>query len=219
MCFGPSAGYVDARPNNSKPTDITGCPITFVLSGCGNNNIQIHTKLGEDHGCGGKIHEISTCFNLLADRDPHNPSQRKCDTSMPSLSRTGPFDGEIFYWARAMFKTITSDVCRQRHMTPLPPSVRASQEELANTSLAEKVREWLKDHTLECSREDATDWNVLKTVIEDALGKMDTPIWSEAGIAPKMQGRYRSKKNGIDKFFVFFPNDEGVRAPRKIHFG
>ena len=71
-------------------------------------------------------------------------------------------------------------------MTPLPPSLRASQDEVAQRSQAEKVKEWLKTNTVECSKEDATDWNILKLVIEEALGKIDTPVWSEAGVHQKI---------------------------------
>ena len=60
----PQDGNVDARHNNNKLGELTAFPITFVLSGCGNQAITLHSTPGKDNGCGGKIHEIRTNYNL-----------------------------------------------------------------------------------------------------------------------------------------------------------
>jgi hypothetical protein len=215
----PADGFVDARHNNSQQNEITGFPITFVLVGCGNSSIKVKTTSGEDHGCGGKIHEIMTGYNLVAAPDRDNPRERKCDTSVPGLSRTGAFDAELFFWSRAMYKTIKGDVCASRHMTPLPPSIAAMQAETHDQlSTADRVRKWLDDHTVPCIPADATDWTVLRPMIVTQLGEIDNTIWAECALQPKHQGRYRSKAAKIDRFYVLHAHakGDGKRVPRQF---
>ena len=37
----PQDGNMDARHNNNKPGEITGFPISFVMSGCSNSSVQV----------------------------------------------------------------------------------------------------------------------------------------------------------------------------------
>jgi hypothetical protein len=128
----PQDGNVDARHNHNKLGELTAFPITFVLSGCGNQAITLHSTPGKDNGCGGKIHEIRTNYNLVACPDEFDPTQRLCDTSTPTRCREGEYDGELFFWARMMYKTIMPDVCKTRHMTPLPPTLILGEDVLAS---------------------------------------------------------------------------------------
>ena len=107
----PQDGLMDARHNNSKKSEITAFPISFVMSGCSNKSITIATIIdGSDHGCGGKIYELTVGFNMVNNPDPANPRERLCDPSVPDKSRNGDFDGELFFWARTMYKTLLNDV-------------------------------------------------------------------------------------------------------------
>jgi hypothetical protein len=213
----PADGYVDARHNNSRPDEITGFPITFVLAGCGNTSVRVKTTPGQDHGCGGKIHEITTCFSLVAAPTENNPLERLCDTSIPGQSRAGEYDGELFYWACAMYQTITPDVCKARHMMPLPPSVVETSRILAAESQADLVKQWVLKKTVPCAPQDATDWNILRALIEQDLGSIDGAVWAECGMIQRMMGRFRNKPQKIDRYHVLFADTPGgKRVPRKL---
>ena len=213
----PQDGLMDARHNHSKKGDITGFPITFVMSGCSNKSITIASASdGADHGCGGKIYELTVGYNMVDNPDVNNPRERTCDTTVPEKSRNGDFDGELFFWVRAMYKTLLNDVCTTRLLTPLPPSLcetRASMQPEQET-MAAKVQEWFNLHTVACSKADAHPAKDVKTRLESDLGKVDGTVWAECLKDQKNQGTM--EKRGESKKYYFKHTFDGVSSPCKL---
>jgi hypothetical protein len=182
----PQDGNVDARHHNNKPGDITSFPVTFVLTGCGNQSISVASIEGKDNGCGGKVHEMRTNYNLVADPDKTDPTQRLCDTTIPTRVRQGEFDGELFFWARVMCKTITNDVCKTRHMAPLPASLAVS-EDVVSSKLVNDILKWFDLNTVACTREESSPCcDIIKLVGPDIkVGSIDSAVWSACGLGEK----------------------------------
>jgi hypothetical protein len=179
----PQDGNVDARHHNNKPGEITSFPISFVLTGCGNQSISLASAVGKDNGCGGKVHEIRTNYNLVAVPDPTNKTQRLCDTTLPTRARQGEFDGELFFWARVMYKTITADVCKTRHMSPVPPTLVVS-EDVMSTTVVTAILKWFDINTVVSTRELSTPiCDIMKRVVQDInVGSIDSAVWSACGL-------------------------------------
>ena len=177
---------MDARHNSNKLGELTSFPITFVLSGCGNQSITLHSTPGKDNRCGGKIHEIRTNYNLVACPDEFDPTQRLCDTSTPTRCREGEYDGELFFWARMMYKTITPDVCKTRHMTPLPPTLILGEDELAS-KLVRNIKTWFDKNTAAWEPIDATPPCIIVRAVTKALGRIDGTVWAACGMGDKHQ--------------------------------
>ena len=207
---------MDARHNNNKPGDVTGFPVTFVMTGCGNASVRIQAPGGGDHGCGDKVNELSTHYNLVAEPSPSNPRDRRADTDLPELSRTGALDAELFYWARCMYQTITEDVCTSRHMQPLPPSVQHNEAERGCGQLphAQRLSDWFDTHTEACLPAAATPTKQMKKAAEDCLGHLDGTVWSECLKDQAHQGRHRPAGQPMVRFM--FHNFASGRSPCKL---
>ena len=162
------------------------------------------------------MHELATSYLLVSHPDPNNFRERLCDPSVPVRSRAGEFDGELFWWARAMYQTISNDVCKSRHMTPLPPSIAQKQDELEEASAADRVNEWFAKFTVPCPQTEASEWKLVKAACEDALGKIDGTVRAECGKDQKHQGRIRKTRTTDEKYFALHPDEHGTLKPRKL---
>ena len=163
---------------------------------------------------------MGTCYYLVADPDPSNERQRKANTDIPKLSRTGAMDGELFFWARAMFKTIAADICKTRHMEPLPPSMKQAEGERAASSggkPADLLKAWFDKHTVPCEAKDASKIGDIKKLVEKDLGKLDNTVWQECLKHPqKNRGRFRG--GGLDFEFYYHEDaeDNKKRKPCRL---
>jgi hypothetical protein len=103
-------------------------------------------------------------------------------------------------------------------MMPLPPSIIETSRALAAVSHADLVKQWVLKKTVPCDPPDATDWNILRALIEQDLGSIDSAVWSECGMSSRMMGRYRSKPLKIDRNYVLFADtQDGKRVPRRLN--
>jgi hypothetical protein len=183
------------RHNQSKANDITSFPVTFVMSGCGNSSVEIKTIPGHDHGCDGKIYELSADYLLVAKPDASNPRERLCDTSAPERARIGEFDGELFFWATQLHQTVTPDVIKERHFWPLPPTMKG----LAKTAKAEapenEINDWFDRYTVACTLDEADEVKTVNDRCKNSIGKLDATVWAAAC---KTQKNGQQRKTGAD---------------------
>ena len=207
-------GMVDARHNHSKPTDRTSFPVTMVLGGCKNSCVSLATTGSADTGCANKISELSCDFEMVADPDANNPRQHLADVTVPTLSASGAYDGEYFFWSQAMFKTLAPDICKTRHMWPVPPSIAVNfqAQETDTRSLADKLMAWFDEHTIRCTAAEASEVKVVKPAAVLALGPLDGTVFSACGKAQSNgQKRIRTGTRDYWTYTHRFLNEAGGR--------
>jgi hypothetical protein len=189
----PKDGHTEGRANNSQKKDQTSFPITFVLFAMSNTPVVVYKHGTEDTGMGGKLGEIQTQFELSDMPNAANPRQRQGDNDFATETVMNKHGDEFFFWARAMHKTITTDVCKGRHIVPEPASLKSHEEESMGETTDVLLRTWMQKNLQVCTALEATPWTTVMDLIFEAFGKVSKHVLVVCGVSDKFKGQYRPK--------------------------
>jgi hypothetical protein len=190
----PKDGHTEGRANHSQKGDQTSFPITFVLFAMSNTPVVVYKHGTEDTGMGGKLGEIQTQFELCDFPNAANPRQRQGDNDFATDTVMNKHGDEFFFWARAMYKTVTTDVCKGRHIVPEPASLKSHEEAAMGETTDVMLRIWLKKNLHECTPLESTPWSAIMEHISNTFGKVSKHVLTMCGVSEKFKGQYRPKK-------------------------
>jgi len=175
---------VCARHNNSGKKDASSFTVTWAIVLVSQGSISQGT---DDMDCGvlDKIVEMRPPFEFSEAPDASNPRHRKADPVLADAADSGALGGEMFWWARRMFATITRDVCRGRHLTPAPPACAAIRAEKSGDHMVQRVKDWMVRRLEHCPDAAATPIPDLHEALKNDLLKVDASCRTSAGLGPR----------------------------------
>mmetsp|Transcript_20464 Transcript_20464/g.32627 ORF Transcript_20464/g.32627 Transcript_20464/m.32627 type:complete len:146 (-) Transcript_20464:10-447(-) len=92
-----------------------------------------------------------------------------------------------------MYKTVTTDVCKGRHIVPEPASLKSHEEESMGETTDVLLRTWMQKNLQVCTALEATPWTTVMELIFEAFGKVSKHVLVVCGVSEKFKGQYRPK--------------------------
>lgn len=208
---------VSARANSAARGDSMEVAITWSILSCSQHALKL-AESDTDTGIRGKVVEVHTMREFVAEADPQNPRQAVADQGIMNGARQGFFSGELFVWAQALYGTLLQDVCTSRAILPRPACVHDLEIAAMATTAVAKLRAWAITYLVHCREADAPGFvevdNAAKAAMTAQGVKVDAHVFTAAGFGKS--GWKRTRIGGDRRIYVMKLNGTDMK-PVKFH--
>jgi hypothetical protein len=203
-------GMVEARANYSGTRCETAFPITFTMVGMSNTALTLDRTA--DTGLGGKLGEVQTKFTFV-DR-PQEVHERQARSAFASDVVNGLCSAEFFAWTRAFYCTLSADICKGRHIVPVPSTMRFIEEEVFEDTPTGRILRWKATALEACEPCEAAPYAAVVKAARAQLGAVSSTDLTGAGLGRAAHGQYRA--TGQPSLVFFFISVPGGRRPSRL---